>query len=82
MLPGLEDLVIGKRISYGRPGLGRPWDEEGAGARRGLTRAGRARGLAGARRGLAGQALCLDERPQTHMPKPYIALRRQGKNFV
>ena len=63
MLPGLEDLVIGKRISARRPGLGRPWDEEGAGARRGL----------------AGQALCLDERPQTHMPKPYIALRRQGR---
>ena len=34
MLPGLEDLVIGKRISARRPGLGRPWDEEGAGARR------------------------------------------------
>ena len=61
VLPGLEDLVIGKRISARRPGLGRPWDEEG-------------RGLAG---GLAGQALCLDEQPQTHMAKPYIALRRQ-----
>ena len=39
----------------------------------------RGRGLAGAGRGLAGQALCLDERPQTHMAKPYIALRRQGR---
>ena len=37
----------------------------------------RGRGLARAGRGLAGQALCLDERPQTHMAKPYIALRRQ-----
>ena len=70
VLPGLEDLVIGKRISARRPGLGRPWDEEG----RGL-----AGGSQGAWRGLAGQALCLDERPQTHMPKPYIALRRMGR---
>ena len=45
VLPGLEDLVIGKRISYGRPGLGRPWDEEGAGARKG------SQGLAGGWRG-------------------------------
>ena len=52
---------------------------EDLGMRRGRGLAG---GWRGAGRGLAGQALCLDERPQTHMPKPYIALRRQGKNFV
>ena len=45
----------------------------------GMRRGGGSQGVG---RGLAGQALCLDERPQTHMPKPYIALRRQGKNFV
>ena len=47
MLPGLEDLVIGKRISARRPGLGRPWDEEGAGARRGLVGVGGAGTLFG-----------------------------------
>ena len=47
MLPGLEDLVIGKRISYGRPGLGRPWDEEGRGLAGGWQRVGRAGTLFG-----------------------------------
>ena len=47
MLPGLEDLVIGKRISARRPGLGRPWDEEGAGARKGWQGAGGAGTLFG-----------------------------------
>ena len=42
----------------------------------GMRRGGGSQGVG---RGLAGQALCLDERPQTHMPKPYIALRRMGR---
>ena len=53
------------------------WEDLGMRRGRGLARAHR--GWQGVGRGLAGQALCLDERPQTHMTKPYIALRRQGR---
>ena len=73
VLPGLEDLVIGKRISARRPGLGRPWDEEGAGARR---------GLAGGWQGVGGAGTLFGRAATDSHAQAIHCIASDGKNFV